>query len=108
MNNDKRVSAQQQRIEALQKEVMRLTLENYTLKQLIPDGCDADPAKDTYLRLQKTLADTVMLKMQFKAAIEAAKIAKENYEKEINDLLAKLRSKCSKPLKSDKPQRSQQ
>lgn len=91
MNTDKKIAIQQQRIEELEQENQRLKQENEVLKQMIPDGTNVQPVKKVYARLQNTLAEATLLKKQYKAANEAIKIVKRNYEAEVNALLIRLR-----------------
>lgn len=91
MTTDKKLAIQQQRIEELEKENQKLQQENEVLKQMIPDGTDVQPVKKVYARLQNILAEATLLKKQYEAANEAIKIVKQNYEREVNELLSRLR-----------------
>ena len=91
MTTDKKLAIQQQRIEELEKENLKLQQENEVLKQMIPDGTNVQPVKKVYARLQNALAEATLLKKQYEAANEAIKIVKQNYETEVNELLTRLR-----------------
>lgn len=91
MNIDKKIAIQQQRIEDLERENQKLKQENDVLKQMFPNGTDVQHIKEVYDRLQKTLADALILKKQCETANEAIKLTKQNYETEVNDLLTRLR-----------------
>lgn len=58
---------------------------------MIPNGTDVKPVKEVYDRMQKALAEALILRKQYEAANESIKIVKRNYETEVNELLTRLR-----------------
>ena len=96
MNNEKKIATQQKCIDELEAEVSRLKQENEALKQLISNGTNIQPVKEVYARLQKELADATALKKKYETANEAFKKVRQNYEKEVSELIARLRANTAK------------
>lgn len=91
MNHNTKLALLQNQIDNLEKENEHLKQENDFLRQMIPNGTDVQPVKEVYDRLQKALADALILQRQYESANEAIKILKQNYETEVNELLTRLR-----------------
>lgn len=106
MNTDKKIAVQQQHIEAMETELKRLQQENESLKQLVPDGTEIAMFNAAMSRLQADLAAALVLKTKYEAAVEHITTLKQNYQTEMDSLLARLRGGVEKSEQFDKVRRS--
>lgn len=79
-------------IKELEAEIERLKVENRVLRELIPDKDCANPNGELYLRLQKALAEAIVLRDEYNAAYQSVILLGVKREKEFNDLMAQLRT----------------
>lgn len=96
MDVDKKIAAQQQHIDNMEKELQRLEQENQSLKQIVPDKTKIAVFNEAMSRLQADLVATFILKTKYKAAVEQVLILKQNYQTEMDSLLARLRGDVGK------------
>ena len=75
-------------IKELEAEIERLKVENRVLRELIPDKNCANPNGELYLRLQKALAEAIVLRDEYNAAYQSVILLGVKREKEFNDLMA--------------------
>lgn len=106
MNTDKKIAVQQQHIEAMETELKRLQEENESLKKLVPDGTEIAMFNAAMSRLQADLAAALALKTKYEAAIEHIATLKQNYQSEMDNLLARLRGDVEKSEQFDKVRKS--
>lgn len=106
MKADKKIAVQQRHIETMEKELQRLQQENQSLKQLVPSETDIATFKAQMSRLETNLAAALALKTQYEAAVEHITTLKQNYQTEMDSLLARLRGDVDKTEQFDKVRRN--
>lgn len=84
-------------IKELETEIERLKIENRVLRELIPDKDCANPNGELYLRLQKALAEAIVLRDEYSAAYKSLILLGVEREKEFNDLMAELKKALRNP-----------
>lgn len=106
MKADKKIAVQQRHIETMEKELQRLQQENQSLKQLVPSETDIATFKAQMSRLETNLAAALALKTQYEAIVEHISTLKQNYQSEMDSLLARLRGNVQKAEQFDEIRKS--
>ena len=106
MKADKKIAVQQRHIETMEKELQRLQQENQSLKQLVPSETDIATFKAQMSRLETNLAAALVLKTKYEAIVEHISTLKQNYQSEMDSLLARLRGNVQKAEQFDEIRKS--